>query len=190
MTTRSYSNEIFTHFLDNILQLQTTNVIRPALQAQQISTIEDIMSMSFNNIDSLSFTTEDRNNQQLYHSLKALVKALQSFIRYQVSLNNWDYLLFTSEQFGTYRVEMYDPNPNNNTLPSRLINNRVPTKTLAKAFKQSIKQDKAHYTSMKQDKQWNQLRRYIIITARDHGYDEICDSQYAPSNAKELDLFV
>ncbi len=190
MTTRSYSNEMFAHFLDNVLQLQPTNAIRPALQAQQISTVEDIMSMSFNDIDNLSFTTDDGNDQQLHRSSKALIKALQSFIRYQVSLNNWNYLSLSSEQFGRYRIELYDPNSNNNTLPSRLLNNRVPTKTPAEAFKQSIKRDKAHYSSLKQDKQWDQWRRSTIATARAHGCDEIFASQYTPSNAEESDLFV
>ena len=56
-------------------------------------------------------------------------------------------------------------------------------------FKKGIKRDKAHYTILKDEKQWDNWKRKTAATVYAHGCENIISNTYVPSTSDEMLLF-
>ena len=64
------------------------------------------------------------------------------------------------------------------------------TRQSAEEFKRGIKQVKAHYTPLKESKQWDDWRRSTLATTRSHYCGEIVNPTYKSKTSEEKDLFI
>ena len=108
MTTRATSKTIFSDILTDILGQSKDSDIHKALLANYISTLQDLMNMSDEDITLLDFQNSDGKVLALHQSHQALLSAFQDFVRYTVSKYITNYTLVTSDDFDTYCIGVYN----------------------------------------------------------------------------------
>ena len=98
----------------------------------------------------------------------------------------------THEDFNDYRMDIYDANALPTVSPTRTKRPFVPpvAHQPAEEFKRGIKRDKTHYISLKENKQWDDLRRSTLATAQSHGCKEVFNPKYKPKTTESKDLFI
>ena len=209
MTTRSKAQEIFKHLIENVLVQSPDSELSKALQREGITSFPALMSMTKDEIETLTLAADDGKIVLLHRSKHALVRALKSFIYYKQQLGETEYLNLTEDDFNIYRVEDYNPDdphkPVKSTSTSSVSekskptnNHRPPAEKLSEAevifhhiFKNVLKQvDDANIMK---------ALRYENIRKVDHLFDLTLDEirnfqyideagEYATLNASEFAL--
>ena len=102
----------------------------------------------------------------------------------------------TNENFNDYRMDIYDPNATQLSTQLSTSSSKVKKSTTstynrqpAEEFKKGIKREKDHYTTLKEDKQWDSWRRTTLATARSHACEQVFDPDYKPTTTEDKDLF-
>ena len=196
MTTRSKAQEIFKHLMENVLVQASDSDLSKAMERDRIDSFPALMSMTKEEIETLTYAGGDGKSLLLHRSKQSLIRALKSFINYNQELGNNEYLDLTEEDFNTYRVESYNPDdphkPFKSTATSSASRKGKPTsnnRPPAEDFKKSIKRNKSDYTVLTQDKQWDDWLRSTRATAATHDCDEVLNSTYKPKGQENIDLF-
>ena len=196
MTTRSKSEEVLKHLMENVLVQSSDSDLSKALERDRVDSFPALMSMTKDEIEMLTFAGNDGKIVPLHRSKQSLVRALKSFIYYNQELGKTEYLNLTEDDFNIYRVEDYNPDdphkPVKSTATSSASRKGKPTpnqRPPAEDFKKSIKRNTSDYIVLKQDKQWDDWLRSTMATARSHACDEVLNPAYKPKGQEDIDLF-
>ena len=91
-TTRTSVKKVFEHALATIMDQPQDSELSRALQQNHITTLQDVMIMSTDDISALTYKGDDGKIIPVHRSRQALLKAFQAFIRYNVANGVTDYL--------------------------------------------------------------------------------------------------
>ena len=209
MASRSKAEGIFKHLIENVLVQSSDSDLNKALEQDRVDSFPALMSMTKEEIETLTYTGDDGKIATIHRSKQSLIRALKSFIYYNQELGNTDYLNLTEDDFNMYRVEDYNPDDPHKPVKSTSIssmsekskptnNHRPPAENLSEAeviFHHILK------NVLKQVDDANIMKalRYENIQKADHlfdlTFDEICNFQYideageyATINASEFSL--
>ena len=195
VTTRANSNNIMEHILQKVMQQQAGSSLEQALKHGGFDLIEDVLNMSTADIDDLAYVDKDSDGNEVVVRLlparRNLLRAFQAFIRHLQSESTGavNFLLLNPTDFNEFRIKLYDPNAPMST-PSTVPHSVAPRSTAVSDFKKSIKRDKSHYTTLREDKQWDAWRRSTLATARSHSCEEVFDPSYVPTSLDDKELFI
>ena len=196
MASRSKAEGIFKHLIENVLVQSSDSDLSKALDHDRVDSFPALMSMTKEEIETLTYTGDDGKIATIHRSKQSLIRALKSFIYYNQELGNTDYLNLTEDDFNIYRVEDYNPDdphkPVKSTATSSASRKGKPTpnqRPPAEDFKKSIKRNTSDYIVLKQDKQWDDWLRSTMATARSHACDEVLNPAYKPKGQEDIDLF-
>ena len=195
--TRGTSKAIMTHVITNVLLEPSDGPLVKSLTAAGYNRIQDVLGMTTADIDSLTVDQLDDENKKviqvpLVRGKRGLLRAFQSYVKHLQGQQAFvTFLGLTSADFDEYRLAIYDPNqPLPSSMPSFVPkSSSAPKSNPVDDFRRGIKRDKAHYTVLKEDKQWDNWKRSTLATARSHCCEDVFDPSYKPSSADDIAIF-
>ena len=179
--------------------------------------IQLVLDMSDNDIDDLHYFTQQVDTsstsskdekgditivkRDLPKGFKRLVKILVSFhkhLRAEGVDIFFDWSNIDLESFTHYRQYTYDgnvttPAPARLAKPEPKVEDTKSTThrySQAEQFKKSIKRDIAHFTVLKDKKQFKSWHQNLLATAAAQDVEDVLDPTYIPSNDEEIELFI
>ena len=194
VTTRSQSQAVVHHIVGVVFGQPLDGDLQKSLDEFGYDQVEDILALSQPDIEALGheMTNEEGNLEfvSLVRGKQNLIKAFQHFIRDLINQNLFtSFTDLTSDDFNEFRIRRYNPNqtlPPVANAPSSAPANHL---TIVGDFRKSIKRDKSHYNVFKEDKQWDNWRRFTLATARAHGCEDVFDPTYTPATAADRAIF-
>ena len=199
-TTRSVieeSRKQFDRILIDTLGLEEDSPIILALKEEFILTFNDLHTLTAQDIDTLSYTTDvevDKEltivSNKLSKGHRGWIKALLAFMRYYDIDSYEEINNISMHDFDKFRMGIYIPSNNPTKITSNsTTNNRYKATSGAEAFRKSIKKDRSTYPTFREDRQWDKWNRSIKALARTHDCEEIFDPTYKPNGDDEEETF-
>jgi len=174
--TRSSSHGAnFDHVIRQLMGEALDSPLVLALKDGGYDYVEDILTMSKDDIDALEFPEKVDDmivTKPLQRAKCALIRVFQDFIRHLRDENRFmTYMALTALDFNEYRAGIYVPDQPI-PAPVHATTNKA-RNNLVDDFRRGIKRDKTHYTVLKEDKQWDSWKRSTLATARSHGCEDV-----------------
>ena len=164
----------------DVLDYDDDSDFNKMLDCNNIMSITDLLAIPENEVEHLEFTDDAGSTVGISRSDRSMIRILQAW-RYHLMATmgvrnvDWRDPAVTADAFEEYRIGIYDPNApirnsdgSNASLPATpgpaTRNNtsapRVVTPFSAAAeFRKGIEREKAHYTVLKDEKNWDAWRR-------------------------------
>ena len=95
MASRSKAEGIFQHLIENVLVQSSDSDLNKALEQDRVDSFPALMSMTKEEIETLTYTGDDGKIATIHRSKQSLIRALKSFIYYNQELGNTEYLNLT-----------------------------------------------------------------------------------------------
>jgi hypothetical protein len=175
-----------------VLRLDDTKPLWKALEQNGYEDIRDLLPLAIDDIESLKYTEKDANNKTITKDLlKPHAKLLECFLRYtkhrMVQGNPiTDWTTVTQEEFDDFRSStawlIAGPPTGGATTAPR-------TRDPVQDFKKGIKRDPSNFTSLKDEKQWDNWKRTMLAQATAQDVAEVLDPTYAPTSIDDTRLF-
>ena len=191
--TRSSAKANLAYIIERVLGAPRNGDIELSLIRAGCDTVENIASMSKDDVDRLSFSQTDSAGITTLVPLQAgrrgQLRALVAYIRHLRHTDTFvSYTTIDQDAFDVYRTSIYY-NPDMPSAPNPPVPRSAQRSTILDDFRKGIKRDKSHYQVFKEDKQWDSWRRSTLATARSHACEEVFDPNYRPTTADELAVF-
>ncbi|HEY9301115.1 MAG TPA: hypothetical protein VIQ31_33095, partial [Phormidium sp.] len=195
--TRQTSQNICATIISNLLDTDGKDMYFKLLEYHGIKTIEDLVTLQEDDIDSFVTIRRDSNavvTNPLHKGGKRLLILLVGWLNIKkqgmdpTEGDNW--LALKVEDFDEWRIGV-GIDYKSISSPSHAPN--VPSvvntqKMELESFKRSIKRDATIYPTLREDKDWDNWNRAMLSLARTHDVSEIFDPKYVPTNDTK-DLF-
>jgi hypothetical protein len=207
-TTRSATKkQVFDRIFKEVFELEDDDPLILAIAEKGTPSISYVIEFSEQEINALAVTEADGTVKSIPSHCKSLIRILQSWNMYlidQLGVRRIDWLdnaNINVDEFGDFRSAIYDPNaPLRKSMHSHLAPASNPgtfggsgysssKNSPAADFRRGVKRDKGHYSTMKDEKQWDEWKRSTISTIYAHGCENIISSAYIPLSPDDINLF-
>lgn len=183
------------HILRTVLAVSDGSPLDLALKQNLIESVPAVLALSVHEINGLKYNRTERNKEirvPLPTGHISLLLVFKAYIKHLRDLNKFSkFEDIEKSDFEDFQLYTYDPEmwfnaatsatastPSSASTAPTTPSPRQPS-ALAE-FQKGIKRNKADYTELKDDKQWDGWRRATIATARSHGCEVIFDSSFVP----------
>ena len=175
------------HILHTVFKLPGDSPLEVALKEAYIDTVDALLALSRHEIDALTFTTVDKNKkikQELPLGLRNLILVFKGYNKHlwirgeSPDWKDMTYADFSEYRLHTYDPEMWDASAAATSAPASSSATPARASSPLVEFQKGIKRNKADYTVLKDDKQWDKWRRASLATARSHACEEILDPDF------------
>ena len=214
MLTRSTAKKlILDTFISEVLELDDDDDIVLYIHQEKVRSIDDLLILPPRFIDNISISSSDGTSRPMAYHSKAKLHVIQAWNQYLLDKHDLRFVdwsnssIVNDDEYNEFRVAIYQPvgltsiktepspslmnpkffTPSSKKSPSSISSR--PTSHLAQEFRKGIKRDKAHYTVLKDEKQWNEWKRTTLATIYAHGCENIVDPTYVPADIEETLLF-
>jgi len=178
-----------------------------ALNAQGVSLIADLLTMTEQDITDLVYDDEGTNTL-VHRAHMNVIRILQAWNlhliqTYGIKKVDWmDQQMVNEDKWDVFRVSGYNPNNprlsqgSTTALPilypasPACISPASQWRSAAVDFRKGNKRDKSHYRELKDEAHWDDWKHSTLATVAAHGCELIMDPVYKPTNQDELELFV
>ena len=196
-STRSKSEEAFTHVLKNVLSLTEKDQLWLSFKEDGYDSITDIATLQDDEIHELQFTKEDKSVKVVKKQRKLLLhlvkwrdwksKQLQNF-------NTDDWLKLTSEEFTEFCETVLPDLIRGSGKSSTFASGSVPgvvTSSEVQSFKRSIDKSQSDFPKFNGAiAKWIPTKQTYISVAANHGISRILDDSPVPeAGSKDRELF-
>ena len=196
-STRSKSEEAFTHVLKNVLSLTEKDQLWLSFKEDGYDSITDIATLPDDEIHELQFTKEDKSVKVVKKQRKLLLhlvkwrdwksKQLQNF-----NTDNW--LKLTSEEFTEFCETVLPDLIRGSGKSSTFASGSVPgvvTSSEVQSFKRSIDKSQSDFPKFNGAiAKWIPTKQTYISVAANHGISRILDDSPVPeTGSKDRELF-
>ena len=202
--TRQAKANKWKYIVNTVLDEDDDGILNLSCQRYGIQYIEDVLSLEKQDINDLTYIDlADKSERKTpkpflakLHIIKAWHIHLQNTV--QLSTIDWsDKSAINQKAFNAYRVSIYYPDAPVGRQTQRhkpaapTISTSTPTasQSLVSDFKKGIKRDKTHYTTLKDEKQWDEWKRRTIATIHAHGCENVVAPTYVPTTTDKTLLF-
>ena len=204
LAKRQKKANLWKYVVGTVLDEDDDGVLNLTLKHHGIKYLHDVLGMRQEAIDNLTYIdpTESKEKKTPTHLLSKLhmIKAWNIHLQntLQTAVVDWsDKSIINEDSFDEYRVSIYNPDASlgHSMQQNKQAASTKPTSThtiqqnLASEFKKGIKRDKTHYSSLKDEKQWDEWKRRTIATIHAHGCENVVSPTYVPTTPDEMLLF-
>ena len=198
--------QVFDRIFQEVFELEDDDPLILAIAEKGTPSISYVIEFSGQEIDALTVTEDDGTVKSIPSHCKSLIRILQSWNMYlidQLGVRRIDWLdsaNINADEFGDFRSAVYDPNapirksmnshlaPTSNPVPSSGSGYSSSKSSPAAEFRRGVKRDKAHYSTMKDEKQWDEWKRSTISMIYAHGCENIISPAYIPLSPDDINL--
>ena len=195
--TREQGQTALDHVVGTVLDSPATSPLAKALAHRGIKDIRDLILLDRADIDALEYE-DDGTIHLVPLGYQVRLRAFMFFIEHRTLSGNPINLAWTAitqDEFDEYRVspEFADvrdgaTRPSATSPPTGTTS--VPsTRDLVTEFCKGIKRDTSQFSSLKDEKQWDQWQRSTMAQARAQGIAEVLDPTYKPTTDTGKALF-
>ena len=201
--TRQAQKQDFDYLIKTVLDTQDDDLLTTVLAQNNITQISTILTMPMRAIDLLMYI-ETKDNIEIEKPIPfyiaAVFRIIKAWNQHLISTHNlkkidWsDQAIVNADTYDDFRVAIYDPDIPISSY--KAINIPPPTPptppkqtNIVSDFQKSIKRDKAHYSVLTNESNWDEWKRSTIATIYAHGCQDVIYSTYAPSTPSEVALF-
>ena len=201
MSTRKARKESFVRLFKDIMDTEADDPIHNVFSSNSITMIPEILVMSRENINGLTYQADDGTTITPPSHVLAKLHILKAWNNYLLQENglkviDWDDTnLVNEDAYDEFRLSIYNPDDVLNTTPPHRKSNISAAKnsekkhSAAAEFRKGIKRDKSHYTILSDEKNWDEWKRLTIATIYAHGCENITSKSYSPQEPDEIVLF-
>ena len=197
MAPSTRSTDPMEHLLDVVLKAaDPKSIYRLAFNAASISTVEDVLSLSKDDLKSLSWTDDAGAVCHLPIGAVNTILSLGGWFADQPTTNATEFLALTPDSLASWRRSQAASAPVVQPATSSAPSGRPSTSSTsgyvlspADEFKKSIKRDPTAFKSFSDRKQWNPWHREFRAIANAQGLADVLDSTYVPSSTDQQALF-
>ena len=192
--------QAFDHVVNNILEIQNGEPLSLVITQGRARRISDLLSLSTENIDSLTYLNDANEEKRLHVFECAILHCLKQFVVHRLPdrfITNEEWLTITSNDFDQFRISpdfIVNQDPRNiararPTTQPDLTTNASKARDPVSDFKRGIKRDVSMFQPFKEDKQWDSWNRATIAQARAQDVSEVLNPKYEPQDDAEKQLF-
>ena len=199
VTTRSTSRP--DGAMENILTIlgaaSPTSPIRLALQSDGMTSIQDILGLKQPEIDELSYMIkQDDTPERLFLNRgdRNRLRAVQGYAVWHLSqtgnnMSHGDWEALTQDKFTTYRMSSHYIFFDGNRPPPPPVTSTVAGHDSVNIFRKGIRRDPSVFTTLKEDRRFEQWNLHTRATARAQDMGDVLDKTYNPVRPEEQALF-
>ena len=194
--TRTKAKEDFEYLIDKVLDVKEDEEFNSVTKHNKINTIPDILQLSSRLLNKMEYKNSDGLSQSIPNYVDAIFCVIKQWNLHLMEKHNlttvdWsDINIVNAESYDLYRTGT-DFNPEL-SFQSLAISKPIAVKqhdNVAQNFQKGIKRDKAHYSILSDELNWNDWKRSTIATVFAHGCEDVINSKYVPSTTEHILLF-
>ena len=197
MPASTRSTDPMEHLLDVVLKAgDPKSIYRLAFAAAAASTVEDVLSLSKDDLKSLSWTDDSGATCRLPIGAINTILSIGGWFADQSTTDATEFLALTPESLASWRRSQAAAAPVVRPTATPLPAAVPPVSSTsgyvlspADEFKKSIKRDPTAFKSFSDRRQWNPWHREFRAIANAQGLGDVLDSAYTPSSTDQQALF-